>query len=135
MTEIGTELGITTSLSRRRIELPFVQGISLAGDNSALGGLSGHQELADLNPPVVAPRIRLPRTLVFSMQGIEANRFGPDNRKNLHNRYQRHDRHNRYNRTLAVTTRCDREFGDRDCSDHAEPRVVASRAEFRSLSA
>ena len=72
----GTELGITTSLSRRRIELSFVQGISLAGDNSALGGLSGHQELAVLKPPVVAPRIRLPRTLVSSMQGIEANRLG-----------------------------------------------------------
>ena len=42
----GTELGIATSLSRRRIELPFDQGISLVGRNSSLGGLSGHQELA-----------------------------------------------------------------------------------------
>lgn len=50
----GTELGIATSLSRRRIEPQIVQGISLADRGSSPDGLSGHQELAVLTPPVVA---------------------------------------------------------------------------------
>ena len=47
----GTELGIATALSHRRIEPRIVQGISLAGRGSSPDGLSGHQDVAVFRPP------------------------------------------------------------------------------------